>query len=251
MKINNLFSREKIMSTPNIEAPTFDLRYKTLYRLGGIASILIAVLIVFAIGAYFIWPYTGNTTTIETIFSLLQTDRLGALISLDVSMLVIGPISMLLYLALYTALRQVDESVALVALVLNLLGVGLIIICRPLVELVMLSDQYAAATDAAEKMRLLAAGEVLRAQLDGTAWAMQTAFLMTAGLLNSSLMLRTRFFSKATAWLGIVISAIGLGFFLPAVGLLFIFINTIGSVPWCLLMAHYLFKIARAVSKPA
>jgi hypothetical protein len=251
MKINNLFSREIIMSTPSIEAPTFDLRYKTLYRLGGIASILIAVLIVFAIGAYFIWPYTGNTTTIETIFSLLQTDRLGALISLDVSMLVIGPISILLYLALYTALRKVDESVALVALVLNLLGVGLIIICRPLVELVMLSDQYAAATDAAGKMRLLAAGEVLRAQLDGTAWAMQTAFLMTAGLVNSTLMLRASFFGKATAWIGIVISAAGLGFFLPGIGLLFLFFNTIGSIPWCMLVARDLFKIAQAAPKPS
>jgi hypothetical protein len=234
-----------------MDTPTFDPRYKSLYRLGGIASILTAVFIVFAIGAYFVWPYTANATTVEAIFSLLQTDRLGALISLDVSMLVIGPISMLLFLALYAALRQVDEAVALIALVLNLLAVGLIIVCRPLVELVVLSDQYAAAADTSEQMRLLAAGEVLRAQLDGTAWAMQTAFLMLAGLLNSSLMLRTPFFSKVTAWLGIAISAIGLGFFLPAIGMLFIFINTIGSVPWCLLMARYLFKIAQEASKPA
>lgn len=233
------------MSVHNIESPTFDARYNTLYRLGGIAAILTAVMIVLAIVAYFIWPYTANEATIEAIFDLLQTDRIGALISLDVSMLVIGPVSMLLFLALYAALRQVDESVALVALALNLVAVGLMIICRPLVELVMLSDQYAAATDAAEKMRLLAAGEVLRAQLDGTAWAMQTAFLMMAGLLNSALMLRSRFFSKATAWLGIIISATGLGFFVPMIGPLLIFINTIGSVPWCLLMARYLFKITR------
>jgi hypothetical protein len=232
-----------------VATPTFDPRYKTLYRLGGIASILIAVLIVLAIGAYFIWPYAGNATTIEAIFIILQTDRLGGLISLDVSMLLIGPITMLLYLALYTALRQVDESVALIALVLNLLAVGLIIICRPLVELVILSDQFAAAADASEKMRLLAAGEVLRAQLDGTAWAMQTAFLMIAGLLNSFLMLRTPFFSRSTAWLGIVISAIGLGFFLPMIGPLFIFVNTIGSVPWCLLMARYLFRISQESEK--
>jgi hypothetical protein len=54
----------------------------------------------------------------------------------------------------------------LVALVLMLLAVGLVIVCRPLVELVTLSDQYAAATDAAEQMRILAAGEVLRIQYD-------------------------------------------------------------------------------------
>jgi hypothetical protein len=242
---------EKVMSVQSTETPIFDPHYKTLYRLGGIAGILIAVFVVLAIGAYFIWPYTANEITIEALFGLLQTDRLGALISLDVSMLVIGPVSLLLYLALYAALRKVDKSLALIALALNLLGVGLIIVCRPLVELVMLSNQYAIATDAAEKMRLLAAGEVLRVQLDGSAWAMQTAFLMLAGLLNSLLMLRSRFFSKATAWLGIVISAAGLGFFLPAIGLLFLFFNTIGTIPWCLLMARYLFKIAQIASKPA
>jgi hypothetical protein len=123
--------------------------------------------------------------------------------------------------------------------------VALVIVCRPLVELTVLSDHYAAAADAAEHMRILAAGEVLRSSMDGTAWAMQTVFFMVAGLINCLLMLHTPFFGKATAWLGIGISALGLGFFLPTVGLLFLFINTIGSVPWCLLLARDLFKIAK------
>jgi hypothetical protein len=49
----------------------------------------------------------------------------------------------------------------------------------------------------------------------------------------------------AAAWLGIVNSAIGLGFFLPTIGLHFLFLNTIGSAPWCLLMAQDLFNIAQ------
>jgi hypothetical protein len=228
----------------------FDSHPKSIYRLGAFASLLSAISIAFAIVAYFIWPYKGNTTSIETIFTLLQTDRLGGLISLDVSMLVIGPILILMFVALYTALREVDEALALVGLILALLAIGLVIVCRPLVELVMLSDQYAVATDAAEKMRILAAGEVLRTQLDGTAWMVQTTFFMIAGLVNSALMLRSGYFGKSTAWTGIVISAAGLGFFLPGVGLLLLFFNTIGSVPWCLLVARDLFKIAGAETQP-
>jgi hypothetical protein len=68
---------------------------------------------------------------------------------------------------------------------------------------------------------------------------------MLAGLVNCLLMLRTTFFSKSTAWLGIVISAIGLGFFLPTVGLLFLFLNTFGSVPWCFLLARDLFRLTK------
>lgn len=237
--------KEKTVSAQDNDTPPFDPRNKTIYRSGAVASILSALSIAFAIVAYFIWPYKGNTASIEAIFTLLQTDRLGGLISLDLSMLVIGPILILMFVALYVALRQVDEATALVALILALLAIGLIIVCRPLVELVILSDQYAAAVDAAIKMRLLAAGEVLRTQLDGTAWIMQTVLFTIAGLVNGALMLRTRFFGKATAWIGIVISVVGLGFFLPGIGLLFLFANTIGSVPWCLLVARDLLKIAR------
>ncbi len=224
---------------------TIDPRYNTIYRLGAFASILSALSIAFAIAAYFIWPYKGNTTSIEAIFTLLQTDKLGGLISLDISMLLIAPINILMFLAVYAALRRVDESITLIALVLALIAVVLVIVCRPLIELTVLSDHYAATTDPTEKLRYLAAGEVLRSSLDGTAWMMQTVFFMLAGLINCLLMLRTTFFSKATAWLGIVNSAIGLGFFLPTIGLLFLFLNTIGSVPWCFLLARDLSRLIK------
>jgi hypothetical protein len=228
-----------------IETP--DPRWRDLYRIGGISSLLIAVSIVFAIAAYFIWPYKGNTTSIESIFALLQTDRLGGLISLDLSMLLIAPLNILMFLAIYAALKRENESVALIALVMALMAAVLVIVCRPLVELTVLSDHYAAATDPTEKLRYLAAGEVLRSSLDGTAWMVQTVFFMIAGLINCLLMLRASSFSKATAWLGIINSGIGLGFFLPGIGLLFLFINTIGSVPWCFLLARDLFRLEKGV----
>lgn len=221
---------------------------KTIFKLGSIAAILSAVSIAFAIVAYFIWPYKGNTSSIEDILTVLQTDRIGGLIALDVSMLIIGPITILMFLALFIVLRRVDEPIALLALIMNMMAIALVIVCRPLVELVMLSDQFSLATDSIEKSRILAAGEPLRLQLDGTAWAIQTAFLMIAGLINNTLMLRTTNFKKRTAWTGIVISAIGLPFFLPEIGLIFLFLNTIGSIPWCIFVASDLFKISRAVS---
>ena len=233
------------MSTPPTHPAAHDPRWKDIYRIGSFSSLLIAVSIVLAIAAYFIWPYKGNTTSIEAIFTVLQTDRMGGLISLDLSMLLIAPLNILMFLAIYATLKRENESWALIALVAALIAVVLVIVCRPLVELTVLSDHYAAATDPTEKLRYLAAGEVLRSSLDGTAWMMQTVFFMVAGLINCLLMLRTSFFSKATAWLGIINSVIGLGFFLPGVGLLFLFLNTIGSVPWCFLLARDLFRLEK------
>ncbi len=233
-----------------IDKESFGLTFsgKSILKPGAIAAILSAVSILFAIIAYFIWPYKGNTSSIEDIVAVLQTDRIGGLIALDVSMLIIGPVTMLMFVALYIVLRRVNEPIALVALIMNMMAIVLVIVCRPLVELAMLSDQFALATDSVEKTRILAAGEILRLQLDGTAWATQTAFLMIAGLINNTLMLRTKHFKKRTAWSGIVISAVGLPFFVPEVGLIFLFLNTIGSIPWCIFVADDLFRISRAVS---
>jgi hypothetical protein len=236
-------------STDNL-LETIDPRWKDLYRIGGIASLLIAVGVLLAIVAFFIWPYKGNLTDMEAIFSVLQSDRLGGLISLDISMLLIAPVNILMFLGIYAALKRVNESWALIAVVLALTAVVLVILCRPLVELATLSDRYAAATSPDEKLRYLAAGEVLRSSLDGTAWLMQTIFFMVAGLINCLLMLRTRFFGKATAWIGIINSAVGLGFILPVVGLFFLFLNTIGTVPWCFLLTRDLFRMAKSVSNP-
>jgi hypothetical protein len=225
-----------------------DFSGKSIFKYGSFAAVLSAVSIAFAIIAYFIWPYKGNTSSIEDILTVLQTDRIGGLIALDVSMLIIGPFTMLMFVALYIALRQVNEPIALVALIMNMMAIALVIVCRPLVELVMLSDHFALEIDSVEKSRILAAGELLRLQLDGTAWTMQTAFLMIAGLINNTLLLRTTCFKKRTAWTGIVISAIGLPFFLPEIGLIFLFLNTLGSIPWCIFVAGDLYRISRAVS---
>jgi hypothetical protein len=231
----------------NEEKTTLKPMQKNIFKLGSIAAILSMISIAFAIVAYYIWPYKGNTTSIEAILSVLSTDRIGALISLDVSMLIIFPITILTFLAIYYVLKRVDEPIAFFALLLNFTAFVLVIVCRPLVELVTLSNQFALATDAIEKAKILSAGEVLRIQLDGTAWAIQTAFFMIAGLINNILMLRSAYFKKKTAWTGIVISAIGLPFFIPEIGLFFLFLNTIGSIPWLFFVAHDLYKVSKTV----
>jgi hypothetical protein len=222
-----------------------DPRWRDLYRLGGFSGLVIAISVLLAIAAYFIWPYKNSFTSMENIFSTLQADRLVGLISLDLSMLLIAPVNILMFLALYVTLKQVNESYALIALVVALMAVVLVIQARPLAELTSLSDKYASAVSEIEKAQVLTAGESLRSYLEGTAWIMQTIFFMAAGLINSLLMLRSRFFSKAAAWTGITISVIGMGFFLPKIGLLFLFVNTIGSVPWCLFVARDFFNLER------
>ncbi len=148
---------------------TTDPRWKDLYLIGGIASLLLAGLIAFAVIAYFIWPYTPGFVSTEDIFVALQTDRLGALFSLDVMMLVTAPVDIFLFTALYVALKPVNESFALIALVLGLMAIALLIPTKPLAELVFLSQQYAAAITETARSQYLAAGEALLTLAGGTA----------------------------------------------------------------------------------
>lgn len=204
-----------ISNSPVTGIETIDMRWKDLYRIGGIASLLLSVLIAFAVIAYFIWPYTPGFASTEDIFNSLQTDRLGALFSLDVMMLVTAPVDIFLFIALYAALKRINESYALIALVLGLMSIALLIPTKPLSELVYLSDQYAmSATDAA-RSQYLAAGEALLAMAGGTAWINFSLFSNISFLLSSVLMLRSKSFSRATATIGIVNSIFALGIIIP------------------------------------
>ena len=61
-----------------------------------------------------------------------------------------------------------NESYALLALVLGLIAAVLIVPARPISELFSLSELYAAATTDAARSQYLAAGEAILALFDGT-----------------------------------------------------------------------------------
>lgn len=223
-----------------------DPRWKALYRIGFIASIAFPVALLLAVLAFFIWPYAPGTTSVADIFALLQTDRMAGLFSLELSLPILLPIMILIYLALYVALKQVNESYALIALVLGLMGIVLWLTARPLAEMAVLSDQYAAAANDAARSQYLAAGEALHALFNGTAWMLSQFFICISYAISSLLMLRSKFFSKATAYLGIVLALTGLGFAIPVVGPILALLGTVAGVPWYILMARDFYRLGKA-----
>ncbi len=224
-----------------------DSRWKDLYRIGGIASLLLAGLIALAVIAYFIWPYSPGFVSTADIFASLHTDRVGALFSLDVMMLVTAPVDIFLFIALYVALKRVNESYALIALVLGLMAIALLIPTKPLAELIFLSDQYHAATTEAGRIQYLAAGEALLALAGGTAWINFSLFSILSFLLSSLLMLRSKDFSRATAYIGIVNSVFAFGILVPVfmVAAICGLGTTIVSTIWFVLMARDFFRLGK------
>jgi hypothetical protein len=235
--------------TQVVDPEIADGRWKDLYRIGGIACLLVAALITFAVIAYFIWPYTPGIVSTENILVRLQTDHLGGLIALDVLTVVIVLLNLLPLLALYVALKRVNESYALIALVLGVIAVAALIAARPVAEMVSLSEKYAAATTTVARSQYLAAGDALLELFTGTAWMIETFCLVLSGLISSLLMLRSQIFSKTTASVGMATSLFGFGFVIPVVGPLLLFVNTILSVIWNILLARGFFRLGRQIQQ--
>jgi hypothetical protein len=198
---------------------------------------------VFAIVAYFIWPYKLGGADVENIFATLHDNRLAGLMSLELQMLVVQVVMCLIMLAVYAALKRVDESYALIALVFGIMGVLLMFTARPVAELVYLSDQYAATASELAKTRYLAAGETYLALYEGTAWMWSNILIGISGVISSLLMLRSKIFSRTTAYTGMVISIAGLGFLMPVIGPLLSLLGTIGGVIWGILLAQTFFRL--------
>jgi len=199
-----------------MNAIRIDSCWKEIYKMAGIAAIVSEAVILLGIASYFIWPYAPGVKSTESIFLLLKSNPFGGLVSLDLFLFVGNLFSILLYLALFISLEQVNKSYAMVALAVGLIAVILLIPSRPLVEMLNLSGQYANASSAASKAQCLATGDTLLAAFNGTGWFMSTLLGGISLLVSSILMLQSGIFNKATAIVGLITNAVVCGFLFPA-----------------------------------
>jgi hypothetical protein len=145
-------------------------------------------------------------------------------------------------IALYVALKPVNKSYALIALVLALFSIAVCIQARPIAEVVYVSDQYAAATTDQARSQYLAAGEALLAHFNGTSWVLYTILTGVSGLIYYLLMLRSPIFGKITGYTGIILTLAGLGIFIPVIGIPLSLLATIGAVLWYIMIGLGLFR---------
>ena len=94
------------------------------------------------------------------------------------------------------------------------------------------------------KNQYLAAGETLLSYFRGTAWAVNTFLGGFSLLISSLLMLRSAFFSKSTAYIGIVTNLAVCAFFLPLIGTALLFLSVPGYFIWHIQLARSFFQLA-------
>ena len=199
-------THEIALASPDREVKTIDLTWKSLYKIGGVAALICAVMYLITLGVYV--PANLASPPPETVlewFAVFEQSPITGLFFLGLADVIImilwGPMS----LALYIMLRQSNKTWALIAIPFVFVGMAVFLSTNTAFSMLSLSQAYAAATAEAEKSILQAAGQAMLAVSRGTG-ALYAGMPLAwfAGLIFSILMLRSEVFGKATAWAGIV-----------------------------------------------
>jgi hypothetical protein len=231
-------------------AETVDPNYRTLYKLGGIAAWVVAAL---TVGEVIFFSFFPQPTTVDGWFVLLQNNKIIGLLDfwgLEVLMYIMFA---LVFLALYFALRNANNSLMAIALVFALLGIGIFFATNNPFSMLLLSSQHANAASSGERSSLLAAGQAILANTNQRAvggFNMGLFLVYTAGLIVSVVMIRSKSFSRSTAYVGVLAYALSLTDYLrealtssAIIALLVILPGALLSVIWFFMVGRKLYQL--------
>jgi Domain of unknown function (DUF4386) len=190
-----------------------DPSWRGLYRTGGVSAVLFVVLTVVSILLAFITPQpqsSGGSLMLPDGVATLQYIASNRTVFLLDQILFVGPVvlTIVVFLALYVALKHLSKSYAAIGAVVGIVGVVLSLVpCSIVGGLVYLSDHYMAATTVAQRVDFATAADSLIAQNNIVSVG---GILFAVGVLVISLAMLKGVFHKGIAYLGIVTGVVGI-----------------------------------------
>jgi Domain of unknown function (DUF4386) len=226
------------------EAEPEDPRWNWLYKIGGAAALFGVAIIPIQLIVFIAW---GQPDTAIGWFTLFQDNKLAGLLAFELLLIVSVAVGIATTLALYIALRRVDESFMVIALALGLVEAVAFMLARPTFEMLYLSEGYATATTDAQRAMFLRAGEAMLATFTGTAFNLSINLFSIYFLIVSGVMLRSNIFGRVPAYMGILAAIFNWALYIPTIGL---FLSILSVFPflmiWNILVARRLFQLGKA-----
>jgi hypothetical protein len=231
------------MMNKAIDAETTSSIWKGLYKIGGVAALIGAAIVPIQMVVFIAWPPPALDAPVTEWFALLQANPLRGLLNLDLLYLVSWLLLIPVLLALYVALRWVDEGVMAIATVTGF--VAIVVFCTSIVgvEMLFLSNGYAAAATDVERSIYLASGQAMLATYQGTPFHVSLVLGSLALVVISAVMLWSATFGRVTAWAGIIGNGLALGFYVPAIGVWLLTASVLPLFVWLLLLGRTLLKL--------
>jgi hypothetical protein len=203
-----------------------------------IATYSLWLILFFVLVQILVYIFNPPPKDVVGFFNLYQKNAILGLLSLDLIMLIDWILEIPIFLALYVLLKRKNESLILLATVLAMIGIAIYFASGIAFEMLLLSNQYALATSEIQKTILLSAGQSLLVSYQGTAFNISYVLVAIAFLIDSIVMLKSKIFTKKTAYFGI---AMGILMLLPPtagiVGFVCSFLSLIPMLIWFVLVA--------------
>jgi hypothetical protein len=223
---------------------TTDSVWKPLYRVGGAAALITAVLIPIHVIVFIVWPPPLEGTVTDW-FTLFQDNWLLGLLSMDLLLMADYVLLVPIVLALYVVLRRASEYLMAIGTALFFLAIAVYFASNTAFEMLSLSEGYAVATTEAQRSTFLAAGQAMIATYQGTSFHVSYVLGSVAGIIIGAVMLRSNIFSSVTAYAGILGNVIGFGLYVPMIGLFLSVVSGPVLWIWYILLARRLFQLGR------
>ena len=220
-----------------------DNPWSPLFKAGSLAAAAVVAFIPLQTVIFAVWP---PPTTVTGWFDLYAQSAFIGLLDMDLLLLVDYLLMGVVVLALYMLLRRVAPVLMTGALALQFLGIAAYFSSTTAFEMLILSRQYTAAAGAAERESLIAAGQVLLATWQGTAYNVSYVLGGLVVLAITGALHRSRLFGKPIVYVGLVLGLLSL--VPPTVGPIGMYLSLASLLPtvvWLVLVSRCLFVVSR------
>jgi hypothetical protein len=215
-------------------------KWGELYRIAGIATVLMLVLIPVQIAVFTIWP---TPQTVLEWFRLFQSSWVLGLMHLDVLYILNNTIVAIMYLAFYMSLRRKNEAVMLLTVLAGLLATAAYYSSNPAFEMLSLSRQFAAIDAEPQRAMFLAAGQALINQWKGTAFDVYYILSAICLIITAMIMFKSTVYGKAMAAIGL---SSGILMLIPStVETIGMYFSLASLVPWMIFSVLAAIKFIR------
>lgn len=229
------------MSEQKQMAIAVDPDRKWLYRAGGIAALAIGVAYIIIIGLYASVgvPPSGGEAKLDYLVG--KTTAWWGIVGISVlTNFLYVPVA----LALYMALKKISQTTMLIGVSF----VGLFVILENAVNwtsyaiLILLSGDYAAATNESQRAIFVAAATYASAALESPLAAVWAIGTLSFGFLLIGLVMLKGVFGKPTAYVGILTGILGI---VAVAGVsIAVILNAVAALIWLFMVGHRLYRLA-------
>jgi hypothetical protein len=236
--------RYQVPTMPDAIANT-TTRWRGVLATAAAGAILTAICVPLQVALFIAIP-PPTSHSVGAWFDLFNTSPVIGLLSLDLLMMVEQVLAVPIILALFLLVHRAAPSATLLGAAAWLMGAVLFLGSNTGFEMLALARGYAAAAPA-DQAAYIAAGHGMLASY----WDMGTSFVFgyvlsaVGGILLGAGLVRAGVLGRATGWLLVLANVVGLGIFLPGVGIAVSLFSVVLLWVWYLRIGWSLVRMVR------